>query len=166
MKYRTVTAKEASANLSYDPLTGLFAWRNAREGRQLGRAAGSLNKVSGYTTICINGRNFLAHRIAWLFVYGCMPCELDHINGRRSDNRIENLREVTRSQNCQNTDVPPKNNKTGIRGVFFDRAKNRYRTELRLNGKSVYHHRFKTLKEAAVARKRAERRYFGNFARG
>lgn len=84
--------------ITYDEKTGQFIWNNT------GRRAGWLEK-NGYIRIEIDGKKYSAHRLAWLLVYGYEPKEIDHINGNRSDNRIENLREVDRRTNNQNLKI-------------------------------------------------------------
>lgn len=97
----------------YNPETGAII-RDDRKGSR-----GSYDK-DGYLIIKIKGRQFKAHRLAWFLFYGQWPrSELDHINRRRSDNRICNLREVTRLQNMQNTKQPV-NRRTGVIGVTLD----------------------------------------------
>lgn len=102
--------------LSYDPDTGIFKWRVHRFSVKVGDIAGSLSD-SGYVIIGINHRLYRAHRLAWLYVHGYFPENgLDHINRIRNDNRIINLREVSRSCNLRNA----KGNSgsfSGIKGV-------------------------------------------------
>lgn len=114
---------------------------------------GSLDKY-GYLILKVKGRQFKAHRIAWLLYYGDFPkSELDHINRNRTDNRIENLRESNREQQIRNRYVPP-NKETGVRGVHIDHytkgLKKKYTT--RVKGKA---YRFYTLNEAVEFRKRS-----------
>src|SRR3990167_3120706 len=96
--------------LSYNPNTGEFT-RLVATGihgcNKAGVVVGCLSDhpTQGYILIRVNNDGILyrAHRLAWLYVYGFWPpADIDHINGNRSDNRIVNLRSVTRSQNLQN----------------------------------------------------------------
>ena len=96
-----LTAEQLRAVLEYHPETGVFFWRdrpnirpsaNARRGTM----AGTRTSKNGYVSICINGRIRYAHRLAWLYIHGQWPKgEIDHINEKRRDNRIANLREAT-----------------------------------------------------------------------
>ena len=104
--------------LKYEPNTGNFYWKTDRNHSVIiGSIAGSQHP-GGYWTIGINGKNYAAHRLAWFYVYGTWPQKhLDHINGNRADNRIENLREATRSQNMQNEKKARSTNSNGFLGV-------------------------------------------------
>lgn len=114
---------------------------------------GSIDKY-GYLILKVKGKQYKAHRIAWLLNYGDFPkSELDHINRDKLDNRIENLRESNRKE--QNNNKEPKiNSITGVAGVYYDTCtkglKKRYTTKV--DGKT---HRFYTLQEAITYRKGA-----------
>lgn len=102
--------------LHYDPATGIFTWRIGKQGIRPGTVAGWVQ--NGYVMICIDGVNYLAHRLAWLYVHGKFPDnEIDHDNGCRSDNRIANLFDRTHAQNLQGFHKPRSNNTSGFRGV-------------------------------------------------
>lgn len=97
-----ITQVELKELLNYDANTGVFTRRVSRRGYRAGSIAGSTNR-KGYHQIGIGEIVYKAHRLAWLYVYGAWPAnDVDHINGVRNDNRIENLRAVTRSENLQN----------------------------------------------------------------
>lgn len=106
--------------LIYYPETGIFIWNERRRGRKFGQIAGNLNKVSGYVCIVIDGNNYLAHRLAWLYVHGDFPSGeqsfIDHINGKKGDNRIVNLRKASHKENHRNKPITS-NNSSGITGV-------------------------------------------------
>jgi hypothetical protein len=90
--------------LIYDKDTGVFTWKkNPGKKIKAGVKAGTINQ-EGYVAISINRKVYYGHRLAFLFVYGRLPIGvIDHINQKRDDNRISNLREVTKSQNALNT---------------------------------------------------------------
>jgi hypothetical protein len=117
--------------LDYDPATGIFRWRIAPPRRPflLGERAGCL-KPAGYRYIKIAQRNYPEHRLAWWHVYGAIPngMELDHINGDPGDNRITNLRVVTKSVNLASRVVSP--NRTGFRGVSLHQQTGLYRARI------------------------------------
>jgi hypothetical protein len=98
-----LTAEEARRSWDYEPDTGLLRWK-IRAGKRVmpGDVAGSLG-ASGYIVIGIKGKMYKAHRVAWLIHFGEWPDnQIDHINGIRDDNRIVNLRRVSKRQNDQN----------------------------------------------------------------
>lgn len=145
--------------LDYNLETGQFHRRNQRGAI---RCAGSLNN-SGYRQIRIDGKLYVAHRLAWLWVHGSFPLnELDHINRDRDDNRIVNLREATRQQNSWNTNVS-RNSKTGVLGVCVGRN-GRYRAFIRKEGRATDLGYFDSIEEAANARKNASINLRGKFA--
>ena len=110
--------------LDYDKSTGEFTWICKRRGASKKKLAGTKTKI-GYTMIMIDGKYYLAHRLAWLYVYGEMPkLSIDHINGKKDDNRIKNLREVTILENQHNFTKPNKNNKANLLGAFYSEKNN------------------------------------------
>ena len=145
-----LTAEELRRLLSYDAQTGLFT-RN-------GKIVGTLN-TWGYVQICVKNKRYLAHRLAWLYIYGKWPAtQIDHINRRKTDNRAINLREVTNSENAQNSGAH-KDNAGGTRGIYFDKSRNRWVAELCLNDKVVFKQRFKEKLDAINARAKAEEQF-------
>lgn len=109
-----LTAQQVRELFVYDAATGTIARRDGRRG---GRPAGSINE-NGYRRVYIQGFGYYtAHRIIWLYHYGDWPKIIDHINGKRSDNRIENLREVSTILNNQNLTSAKAQNVSGLLGV-------------------------------------------------
>ena len=132
--------------LDYDKTTGKFYWKVNSRKTKVGQLAGCLN-TQGYVQIMYKKRNYLAHRLAWLFVYGTLPeLFLDHINENKSDNRIENLRQVNNSANMSNITKPCKNNSLGFRGV--SKNKKGFSAKLKFQQKEYYLDTFKTPEEA------------------
>jgi hypothetical protein len=90
--------------LTYHPETGIFTWNRTLRGggARLGQAAGHVSRF-GYIVICIDGKKYYAHRLAIFYMTGAEPMHaVDHMDGNRSNNRIENLRDVTLQVNQQN----------------------------------------------------------------
>lgn len=145
----------AFANLkelfSYNEKTGVFT-RNISTNKRfkVGDKAGSINS-NGYVVIKIKDKNFKAHRLVWLFHFGVLPpSNLDHINGIKSDNRIENLRLSTFAQN--NSNVPRRtNNKSGYKGVIFHKATKKWMASCSHNKKRNYLGLFDSAEEANCA---------------
>jgi hypothetical protein len=152
-----MTQDELKKILDYDPETGKFYWKNKPSKRfPAGMQAGSL--VNGYVRIHTNNRQYGAHRLAWLYVYGHEPeHQIDHINGDSSDNRIVNLRQATALENMQNIRKPQKNNSHGTLGITYDTNKNLWRARITVNGKRQYIGKFKFKDDAAQAYIQAKR---------
>ena len=119
---------------TYDAETGAIR----HKGRD--RAVKGVVHVCGYRRINIRvGKNYtriLMHRAAWALYYGRWPSEIDHLNGIKTDNRIENLREVSHGENDQNRVWKWKPNATtGLPGVFYNKSRNDYIAKY---GKNLY----------------------------
>lgn len=142
----------------------LFAkFHGFRSRHQAGDRVGSLNK-SGYRQIRISNKVYLEHRLIYTMIYGNCPKFLDHINGNKSDNRIENLRPCTTTQNQQNKKLS-KVNKSGYKGVCWRKEKKVWRVAIRANGKRIEIGSFKDLELAGLVADMAREKYHGNFCR-
>lgn len=125
-----ITQDELKTDLEYDADKGVFLWRYRAQdrfarfapfmrwnGQYAGKVAGTIDD-KGYVLININRKQYLAHRLIWLYLYGAFPeNNIDHINGIRHDNRLVNLRECTQMGNRQNLRIAKVNNSTGYLGV-------------------------------------------------
>jgi hypothetical protein len=148
-----LTQERLKEILDYDFETGIFKWKKITGyGAQFsGREAGTLTS-NGYLKIGIDQKRHRSHRLAWLYVYGYLPLnDIDHINGIRTDNRIINLREVTRSENLQNIKTHHIDNKSGLLGVSYSKAAKSYVSQISINGKYTYLGCFKTKELAHLA---------------
>lgn len=151
--------------IQYEPETGVLTWAVSKGRASKGLIAGGLHK-HGYRRLSFDGKEYLCHRIAWEFVHGEIPsgCDIDHINGNRSDNRISNIRAVSRSVNAQNRKGAAAHNKTGLLGVAFHKATGKFRALIRTN-KSVTLGYFATPEEAhSVYMEAKKRMHIGNEA--
>jgi hypothetical protein len=117
--------------------------------------------MNGYLEIKVAGRTMKCHRLVFLWHNGFLPEEIDHINGQKCDNRIENLRPATRSQNRANIGKH-KNNSVGFRGVYID--KGLFKAQIGFGKKRINIGRFKTSVEAALAYNEKALQLFGEFA--
>lgn len=150
-----MTHKELKERLHYDPLTGIFTWIKANK-QFLGKKAGYLNQE--YIKIKLN-KGYLAHRLAWLYVYGEFPTDcIDHINGIKTDNRISNLRDVSNQTNMKNQ-KRRNTNKSGITGVFWHKTNKMWTSTISVNYKQIHLGSFSTKEDAISARKTAEIKY-------
>lgn len=147
---QTLTAIRLREVLSYDPETGVFIWRIYINGRaQAGDVAGGVSV--GYARIAIDGVRYKAHRLAWFYVHGIWPVsEIDHINGNKADNRIENMREAVHDKNLQNQRKAHCNNKAGVLGVSLTK-RGRYVAMIQSNGVQKYLGSYATSEEASAA---------------
>jgi hypothetical protein len=144
----------------YDPETGVFTWRASRPRARKGAIAGT-KRPDGYWAIAIDCKLCYAHRLAWLYMTGKWPtADIDHINGNKSDNRIANLRQATRSQNKANT-PPPRHNTSGLKGVSLEGR--RWKAQIERDGKKCHLGLFDTPEEAYAAYCKAAREHFGEF---
>lgn len=150
----TEAADLIRALLDYDPVTGNFKWRVPRGGLPAGAPAGGTH-CQGYVAIQFCGKPRLAHRLAWLHFYGEWPSgNLDHINRNKKDNRIDNLRIVTQSQNMQNTGLQ-QNNTSGFRGVSLNKPTGRWKAYIKVGGRRKHLGYFATQQEASAAYRNA-----------
>lgn len=158
-----LTAERLREVLNYDPETGIFTWRKMnRRHWLLGTVAGARHS-GGYVRIYVNGREHYGHRLAWLYIHGEWPPEqIDHINGIRTDNRIENLRPATVSQNHVNTKLRD-DNTSGLKGVSIHSTSKRWRARLHCNGVEKHLGFFNTKDEASEAYQRAAAEHYGDF---
>ena len=133
-----ISQQELRERLGYDSETGVFIWLTKVAKRvSIGDVAGSRD-TDGYIRIKINGKKYSAHRLAWFHVHGYFPeHEIDHMNGVRDDNRLNNLREVTRVCNMQNKKKYT-NNASGFNGVNWDKGANRWRAKIMIRGKRLH----------------------------
>lgn len=158
-----LTATQLKAELEYDPLTGVFKWRQSGRGRRKVQV-GCLDKTRNRVSIYVLGASYYAHQLAWLYVYGKFPIqELDHINGNGADNSISNLRLATHSQNMQNKKRPITNT-SGFKGVIKDN-RGRWRATIKDGPTNRHLGVFPTPELAHEAYKLAAQQAFGQFAR-
>lgn len=150
-----ITQSRLKEVLDYDSDSGFFIWKVSRGSGRAGNVAGYLH-TQGYIRIVIDSRLHFAHRLAFLYMTGVFPeNHTDHINGITHDNRWENLRPVTASENGRNQ-AKPKNNTSGITGVCWNKKSGVWQSGIRVDGKASHLGLFDHIFEAAAARKSAE----------
>jgi hypothetical protein len=114
--------------------------------------------VNGYVMISVEGVQYYAHRLVWLWHRGNLPIiEIDHINHQRSDNRLDNLRTVSHRENGKNQSMY-KNNTSGVTGIYLYKATGKWSTFIEYHGKRIHLGYFKDKDEAIRIRKKAERK--------
>lgn len=169
-----ITRADALEIFRYDPETGnlyhrtkgirwfqnfsyMDRWNKRYAGKEI-----RTKQSDGYLHVSItkNGqmRFYRVHRVIWLMVHGEWPDEVDHINHRRDDNRIVNLRSVSRGDNTKNLGLS-KSNTSGVNGVHWDKRESKWRSQIQLKGKVITLGYFADLSEAAKARQAAEQKH-------
>jgi len=145
----------------YDPETGVLLWRYREGGypqwnkRFAGKPA--LNaQLAGYRRGKLDGKYYRAHRIIWKLVFGTEPQNIDHINGDRGDNRIDNLRSVGQSENLKNM-RRRRDNISGVTGVCWFKARSKWHVRVKVCGKDRHIGYFADFEQAVAARKEAEK---------
>ena len=161
-----MTHDQLTSLLSYDPATGKFRWKSARQRICVGELAGYIKKPKGYVYIQVCGKTYAAHRLAWFYMTGTMPTHcIDHINRDTSDNRIQNLREATHGQNRANSQ---NNNQHGLKGVrrlpWMKDTDRCWQAQITHEKKVIYLGCFYTKEEAHSAYCDAAKRLHGLFA--
>ena len=163
--------------IDYDPETGALVWRvrdvsfftdggkSALHSMRVWNAiyankpALSYKGLNGYFKGAILGKPYRAHRVAWAIYSGAWPeNDIDHINGKRSDNRIANLRTATRQENSKNSAIGIKNT-SGTIGVYWREDQSRWVAQVSINGKQKHIGYFKSKDEATQARAKASAEY-------
>lgn len=163
VKFREVDLDELRRLLSYDPDTGVITWKVKRRSVPAGRAAGCIDKSTGYMRVCLFGSSIYAHRVAWALFYGEWPDTiLDHRDHCKTNNRIKNLRKTDDSKN--QTNARRARNASGHRGVFWHPVGKKWFAAIVANGKRVHLGMFANPDEAASAYRAAAREMHGEFA--
>lgn len=118
---------------------------------------------NGYIGVHIDGERHLLHRLIFCWHHGYFPQFVDHIDRNRSNNRIENLRSATASQNQGNRNLDSKNT-SGYRGVTWHKAAKKWQARIKTNGKVRHLGLFLTAEDAYMAYCKEAKQYFGEFA--
>lgn len=160
-----ITHERLLSLLSFDDPTGIFTWKERPlsafqagkfrtaeskflewNKRYKNQQAGTINK-KGYLVIQLDGKLYLAHRLAWFYSTGEWPNQIDHSNGVKTDNRPTNLKNVTASQNSKNLKLS-KNNTSGTKGVSWHKKAQKWIATLRVRGEYKYLGLFESFEEA------------------
>lgn len=160
-----ITQQELKQRLRYDPLTGIWTWIDCINKSHNGRNI-SVNTKS-YKQIVINYNTYQLHNLVWLYMTGKFPrngYEIDHKDGNPSNNKFDNLREATRSQNNWNSKLA-KNNTSGYKGLTLNKQTGKWRARIRCYGKKINLGTFNDKLDAINALKEARIKYHGDFAR-
>jgi hypothetical protein len=130
----------------------------------IGMKAGAFDASRGYTTVGYQRKRYYIHRLIFLMHNGFMPSEVDHIDGDKSNNRVENLRAATHAQNGRNRPAQT-NNKSGIKNVVWSNVRKKWVVYVKVNGKNTNFGGFEDLELAALMASEVRDKYFREFAR-
>lgn len=140
--------------LDYNSNSGVFIWKYRKDvpsswnANYSGKTTGWKHS-NGYMQTCINYKKYFLHRLAWFYVYGIWPKEIDHIDRDKKNNRISNLRILTHRENCNNR--KQRQNPSGYKGITQDYRDGVWQASITLNGKTKYLGRFSSAVNAATA---------------
>lgn len=173
MGYRSyITAEYVRSRLIYDKMNGSFVWRPKKvldphydtiwNTRYADTSAGTVN-AHGYLIITLDMNKIAAQRLAWIYCTGKWPLEhLDHIDGNKLNNRLDNLRLASTAQNSWNTGKK-KRNTSGIKGVFWDKSRGKWLAAIGYKRKIINLGRYDDKEEAAKAYRDAAKRLHGEY---
>ena len=160
---------ESDFSLSQDLLHQLFEyrdgalyWKVTRPHVYIGKEAGCVGD-RGYSRIVINNKMYRTHRIIFLMHHGYLPTEIDHIDGDKLNNKIENLRAANRSQNLLNKKISNKNT-SGVKGVSWCKERNKWEVQMYVNGTKKFVGRFDDLDVAKAMAISFREKNHGEFA--
>lgn len=159
-----MTKEEACDAFQYDSATGKLYWKiKPSFNVNIGDEAGGARLDDGYYRIRYRGRLYRAHQLVWLMHFGTIPKQIDHINMIRSDNRIENLREASNSENQWNQRAMSTNT-SGVKGVTWHKDRKKWQAQLNANGVHFYLGLYDDIELAELVVQEARRKYHGEFA--
>lgn len=138
---------------------GLY-WKINKQAISVGSKAGTIDYSRPYVRITLHGKRYQEHHLVFLMFNGVLPKQIDHINGIKNDNRIENLRLCTNSQNQYNT--KPKNLR---KNVSFYKRIGKWQVQLKINQKTLHFGYFEDVELADLVAHEARDLYHGKFAR-
>jgi hypothetical protein len=122
------------------------------------------SSVGKYVNVSINKIRYQVHRIIFLMHHGYFPIIVDHINGKTQDNKIENLRAATFSENLRNA-KSSKNNTSGYKNVVWHKQRCKWNVRLTINRKNTSFGLYDDIELANLVAHEARNKYFGSFAR-
>lgn len=157
-----LTQESLKSILNYDAESGIFTRKVITSNRvKIDDPVGYISKI-GYRVISFGKRHYTEHRLAWLYTYGYLPENIDHINGLKTDNRLCNLREASMCQNSHNRGAN-KNNTTGRKGVHYFKRRRLFVASICVNGEKHHLGYFRTPEEASDVYQAAAKELHGKF---
>ena len=157
------------SDLTQEYVKTLFDYKDGKLIRKIrvanamqGQEVGSIDN-RGYSKVCINYKDYLTHRIIFLWNHGYLPKMIDHIDGNTSNNQIENLREASPTTNNYNQKISVKN-KSGVKGVSWNKQRNKWVVRINAN-KKLKQWYIDSFEFAEFLATEARNHYHGEFAR-
>jgi hypothetical protein len=158
---KLMTAEYAHSLFEYRD--GKLFWKNSachriKPGDEAGTDIGN-----GRLIVRVGNTPYLVHRIIFMMHHGYMPNMVDHINRNQADNRIENLREATKSENSMNR-PKQRNNTSGTKGVSWSKQAQKWHVRVTVNKKCINIGQYKDLELAELVSVEAQNKYHGEFS--
>jgi hypothetical protein len=145
----------------FDYVDGQLIAKTKSKGRNIGDALRSVSG-NGYLKGSVGGKQYKVHRLVFLYFHGFMPSQVDHIDGNRKNNKIENLREATSAQNNQNRMAT---GASKIKGVVWHKQSKKWTASICINRKNIHLGSFEKIEDAALVANKARQKIHGEFAR-
>ena len=158
--------EELKEFLDYNPDTGIFTWKKqVAPNIKVGQKAGVLHSWTYYIIITFKNREYYAHRLGYYMYHGIDPLEkfIDHIDGDKANNKINNLRLVSKSQNGMNRVSLSRRNTSGCTGVYWHKTKKKWQAQIKLKKGLKFLGAFINKEDGIKARREGEIKYFGDF---
>jgi hypothetical protein len=156
------TQEKLKEIFNYDE-SGHLVWKIRRKRANIGATAGTIHP-NGYLRTGINGKVYLNHRLIYVFHHGVLPDMVDHIDGNKLNNKIENLRNANNVTNQQNQKLK-KENTSGYKNVSFCIQTKKWSVKIRIDGKSRTIGRYKDIELADLVAQETRAKYHGVYAR-
>ena len=152
-----ITHSKLKEVVEYDPVSGLFARLTRFSSNALIGPISIKPDSNGYIRVMLYGVRYKAHRLAWFYMTGEWPKNIDHKDGIRNNNKFSNLRSVTHKINCQNQRKPRTNNSAGALGVHYRRGK--FVADIGVDGRTVHLGAFSNVEDASLSYILAKRKF-------
>lgn len=166
-KVKAIMTNQKRLKEVFDYKDGNLYWKIQKQKMKPGSLAGSILRKYGnktdYWVISVDNKSYKAHRLIWMYHFGYLPPMIDHIDGDGLNNRIENLRIATPSQNSFNRKVSSAS-RSGIKNVYWNSKLGKWKVEIQAFKKSIYLGLFDSKEEAAIAAAKARTQIHGDFA--
>ena len=142
---------------------GDLYWKITYASRKAGTKCGCVD-INGYSYTMFKGKNRKNHRLIFIMFYGYCPKIIDHIDGNKANNTIENLRKATKQKNGFNSKLS-KSNKSGVKGVSWSESRKKWVVQLSVNGKNKSFGRYNDIDYAIFVANAMRNKYHKEFAR-